>query len=51
MEDKYKQYEKTIKKKHSFSWTPKYVSEFSTRLSTKEFIAIADCLDEGSGVH
>ena len=42
MEDKYKQYEKTIKKKHSFAWTPKYVSEFSTRLSAKEFIAIAE---------
>lgn len=42
MEDKYKQYEKTIKKKHSFAWTPKYVSEFSTKLSAKEFIAIAE---------
>jgi hypothetical protein len=42
MEDKYKQYEKTIKNKHSFAWTPKYVSEFSTRLSAKEFIAIAE---------
>ncbi len=27
MEEKYKQYEKTIKKKHSFAWTPKYASE------------------------
>lgn len=42
MEDKYKQYEKTIEKKHSFAWTPKYASEFSTRLSAKEFIAIAE---------
>ena len=42
MEEKYKQYEKTIKKKHSFAWTPKYASEFSTRLSAKEFIAIAE---------
>lgn len=42
MEDKYKQYEKSIKKKHSFAWAPKYVSEFSTRLSVKEFIAIAE---------
>jgi len=42
MEDKYKQYEKTIKKKHSFAWTPQYVSEFSTRLNAKEFIAIAE---------
>ncbi|MDD2965264.1 MAG: hypothetical protein PHU33_15050 [Bacteroidales bacterium] len=42
MEEKYKQYEKTIKKKHSFAWTPKYASEFTTRLSAKEFIAIAE---------
>jgi hypothetical protein len=42
MEVKYKQYEKTIKKKHSFAWTPKYVSEFSSRLSAKEFIAVAE---------
>lgn len=42
MEEKYKQYEKTIKKKHSFAWTPKYVSEFSSRLIAKEFIAVAE---------
>lgn len=42
MEEKYKQYEKTIKKKHSFAWTPKYASEFSTRLNAKEFIAISE---------
>lgn len=42
MEEKFKQYEKTIKKKHSFAWTPKYVSEFSTRLGAKEFIAITE---------
>lgn len=42
MEAKYQQYEKTIKKKHSFSWTPKYASECSTRLSAKEFIPIAE---------
>jgi len=42
MEEKYKQYEKTIKKEHNFGWTPKYVSEFSTILSAKEFIVIAE---------
>ncbi len=42
MEDKFKQYEKTIKKKHSIAWTPSYNTEFTTRRSAKEFCAIAE---------
>lgn len=42
MKEIYQQYEKTIKKKHSFAWTPKYVSEFSTRLNANEFIVVAE---------
>jgi len=41
MEEKFKSFEKSIKKKHSFSFTPKYKEEFRTQVSEKAFIPIA----------
>lgn len=35
-----KLYEKTIKKKHSFGWTPKYEEEIKTSLNKKVFVPI-----------
>ena len=42
MEEIYKNYEKTIKKKHSVNFTPKYKEEFSTSVNEPLFIAIAE---------
>lgn len=42
MEESLKAYEKTIKKKHSFGWSPKFEEEFRTNLSEKTFIPIAE---------
>lgn len=41
MEEKFRLYEKSIKKKHSFGFTPKYKEEFRTQVSEKAFIPIA----------
>ncbi|MDA6071976.1 hypothetical protein NJT12_20335 [Flavobacterium sp. AC] len=42
MEEKLKSYERTIKRKHSFNWTPKYREEFRTSLSKIVFIPIVE---------
>ena len=42
MEEKLKIYEKTIKKKHSFNWTPNYKEEVRTSLNKTVFIPIAE---------
>jgi hypothetical protein len=42
MEDVLKVYEKTIKKKHSVNFTPKYKEEFKTNVNKILFIAIAE---------
>ncbi len=42
MEEIYKNYEKTIKKKHSINFTPKYKEEFRTSVNETLFIAIAE---------
>jgi hypothetical protein len=42
MEESLKTYEKTIEKKHSFGWTPKFEEEFRTNLSEKTFILVAE---------
>lgn len=42
MEESLKTYEKTIQKKHSFGWTPKFEEEFRTTLNEKTFIPIAE---------
>lgn len=42
MEDIFKNYEKTIKKKHSINFTPKYKEEFRTSVNNTIFIAIAE---------
>ena len=42
MNIKYSTYEKNIKKSHRFGWTPKYTSEFKTRLSLHEFLIVAE---------
>lgn len=42
MEDNFKNFEKTIKKKHSISFTPKYKEEFKTPVNETLFIAIAE---------
>lgn len=42
MEESFKTYEKTIKKKHSFGWTPKFEDKFRTNLNEKVFIPIAE---------
>ena len=42
MEESLKSYEKTIKKNHSFGWTPKYKAEFHTNLKNSVFIPIVE---------
>ena len=42
MEEKFKIYEKSIVKKHSVSWSPKYTEEFRTSLSKTVFIPIVE---------
>lgn len=42
MEENLKEYEKTIKKKHSFNWTPNYKEELRSSLSQTVFIPIAE---------
>lgn len=42
MEEKFKVYEKTIKKKHSINWTPNYKEEFRTSLNKTVFIPIVE---------
>ncbi len=42
MEEKFKVYEKTVKKKHSFNWTPNYKEEFRTSLNKIVFIPIVE---------
>lgn len=42
MEESLKTYERNIKKKHNFGWTPKYEEEFRTKLNEKVFIPIAE---------
>ncbi|GAB0155399.1 hypothetical protein CHRYSEOSP005_06600 [Chryseobacterium sp. Alg-005] len=42
MEDNFKNFERTIKKKHSISFTPKYKEEFKTPVNETLFIAIAE---------
>lgn len=42
MEDIFKNYEKTIKKKHSVNFTPKYKEEFRTSVNNTIFVAIAE---------
>ncbi|AZA48489.1 hypothetical protein EG346_09965 [Chryseobacterium carnipullorum] len=42
MENSLKNFEKTIKKKHSISFTPKYKEEFKTYVNETLFIAIAE---------
>lgn len=42
MDEIFKNYEKTIKKKHSVNFTPKYKEEFRTSVNNKIFVAIAE---------
>lgn len=42
MEDSLKNYEKTIKKKHSVNFSPKYKEEFRTSVNNILFVAIAE---------
>ncbi|MDQ1097576.1 MULTISPECIES: hypothetical protein [Chryseobacterium] len=42
MEENFKNYEKTITKKHSISFTPKYKEEFNTPVNEIIFIAVAE---------
>lgn len=42
MENIFKKYEKTIKKKHSVDFTPKYKEEFRTNINKTLFVAIAE---------
>lgn len=42
MDDIYKNYEKTIKKKHSINFTPKYREEFKVSINETLFVAIAE---------
>ncbi|MDY3344006.1 hypothetical protein PG326_01880 [Riemerella anatipestifer] len=42
MEDTLKKYEKTIKRKHSISFTPKYKEKFRTSVNKTLFVAIAE---------
>ena len=42
MDEVFKNYEKTIKKKHSINFTPKYKEEFRTSVNNTLFIAIAE---------
>jgi hypothetical protein len=41
MTEELKQYEKSIKRKHSFAWTPKFEEEFFTNLNKTLVVAIA----------
>lgn len=41
MKEEFKKYEKSIAKKHSFGWTPKYEEDFRTQLNKVLFGAIA----------
>lgn len=49
MEDKFKDYEKSIKKVHSFNWTPKFKENYQTSLSAEAFIPIAEMTIEKLG--
>lgn len=40
MTEEHKQYEKSIKKKYSFGWTPKYIEETQTRLNKTVIIPL-----------
>ncbi|MFD1601808.1 hypothetical protein ACFSJW_17325 [Flavobacterium artemisiae] len=42
MEESLKNHEKTIARKHSFGWTPKFEEEFRTNLNDKLFISLAE---------
>lgn len=42
MDEIFKNYEKTIKKKHSVNFTPKYKEEFRTSVNNTVFVAIAE---------
>jgi hypothetical protein len=42
MENSFKNFERTIKKKHSINFTPKYKEEFKTSVNETLFIAIAE---------
>ncbi|WP_042719986.1 hypothetical protein [Flavobacterium sp. B17] len=42
MEENFKNYEKTITKKHSISFSPKYKEEFKTSANEIIFIAVAE---------
>lgn len=41
MTEEFKQYERSIKKQHSFGWTPKYEESFHTDLNETVFLSIA----------
>ena len=49
MEERFKDYEKSIKKVHSFNWTPKYKESYQTALSVEAFIPIAEMAIEKLG--
>lgn len=49
MEDRFKDYEKSIKKVHSFNWTPKFKENYQTSLSAEAFIPIAEMTIEKLG--
>ena len=49
MDEIYKNYEKTIKKKHSIKFTPKYKEKFKTDVNNTLFIAIAQIVFEKLG--
>ena len=49
MKESLETYEKTIEKKHSFGWTPKFEEEFRTNLNEKVFIPIVEKTIENLG--
>lgn len=49
MEERFKEFEKTLKKKHSFNFTPKYKEEFTTVVNKLLFVAIAEKVVEKLG--
>jgi hypothetical protein len=49
MTEDLKKYERTIKKKHSFGWTPKYEEEFRSGLNKTTFFPIAIVVIENLG--
>ncbi|MBL7788766.1 MAG: hypothetical protein JNL75_02900 [Chitinophagales bacterium] len=49
MENIFKDYEKTIKKKHSIAFTPNYKEEFKTTVNNTLFVAIAEIVVEKLG--